>query len=125
MSKDSDDRRRVGRFLLRGTLESVSDLRDETVWWEIEKWFDHLRSEDLPDCFLRGQVAGTGAQIEPMLLPDFRAKAQSDQLQQALGDHGAEDEDFIGLPTGGDRGLTLNHRGLERPIPGRTAGMAW
>jgi hypothetical protein len=29
------------------------------------------------------------------------------------------------LPTGGDRGLARNRRGLEGPIRGGTAGVAW
>lgn len=60
-----------------------------------------------------------------MLLPDLGPEAQGDQLQRPLGDQGAEDEDFIRLPTGGDRGLALNHGGFERPIRGGTAGVAW
>ena len=107
-----------------GVPWKVLDLRDETVLWEIEKLFDHLRSEDLSDRFFRGQVAGTGTQIELMLLPNFRAKAQRDQLQQPLGDQGAQDEDFIGVPAGRDGGLAFSGGDLQGPVGGGTTGVA-
>jgi hypothetical protein len=81
LGKDSDDRGRVGRFLLLGAVEQGSDLRDEAVFGEIEELFEDERGQDLADGFLRGQVAGTGVQIEMMLLPDLDPKAQGDQLQ--------------------------------------------
>ena len=58
------------------------------------------------------------------MLPDLGAKAQGDPWQQPLGDQSAEDENFIGLPTGGDGGLMRSRGGLQGAIRGRTAGVA-
>ena len=114
----------MDRFLFFGVLESASDLGDDTVLWEIEELFEDQRGQDLADRFFRRQRAGAGPQIEVMLLPDLGTEPQGDQLQQPLGDQGAEDEDFIGLPAGGDGGLVFGRWGLQGPIRGRTAGVA-
>ena len=70
----------------------------DAVLWEIDKLFDHQRGEHLFDGFFRRQLARLSAQIERMVLPDHAAELKGDELEQPLGDRGAQDKDFIGLP---------------------------
>ena len=124
LSKDSNDRGRGVRFLLLGAAKQGSDLRDDAVFWEIEELLENERGQDVADGFLRRQVAGTGAQIEVMLLPNFGTEAQGDPLQQPVGDHGTEDEDFIRVPTGRDGGLVFSDGGFQGPVRSGTTGVA-
>ena len=84
----------------------------DAVLWELDKLFDQYRGEHLFNGFFRRQLARWGAQIQRMVLPDHGAELKGDELQQPLGDRGAQDKDFIGLPTRHHRGMVLRSGGF-------------
>jgi hypothetical protein len=58
------------------------------------------------------------------VLPDHGAEAKGNELQQPLGDRGAQDKDFVGLPTGRDGAEVLGRRSLPVAIRFGAPGMS-
>ena len=55
-------------------------------------------------------------QIKDLVLPDHGAEAKGNELQQPLGDRGAQDKNLVSLPTGYDGGEGLWRRSLQVAI---------